>query len=96
MVRVIRAAQAELDLEAILDFLDRRSPRAAERLALAIDQRCQVYAQFPEMGRSREELAPGLRSFTVESYLIFYRPAEEGIEVIRIVHGQRDITALFE
>ncbi len=49
----------------------------------------------PLMGRSREDLLPGLRSFAVGSYIIFYRPVERGIEVARVLHGARDIPALF-
>ena len=47
------------------------------------------------MGRRRDELLPTLRSFPVDDYLIFYRPIVEGIEVVRIVSGYRDLEALF-
>ena len=33
---------------------------------------------------------------TVANYAIFYRPLEDGIEVIRIIHGARDLPKLFE
>jgi toxin ParE1/3/4 len=36
-----------------------------------------------------------LRSFPVGSYVIFYRPIEEGIEVIRVLHSARDIEDIF-
>ena len=48
----------------------------------------------PELGRSREELAPSLRSFPARKYIIFYRPAEDGIEVIRVLSSYRDIDSL--
>ena len=47
------------------------------------------------MGRRRDELLPTLRSFPVDDYLIFYLPIVEGIEVVRIVSGYRDLEALF-
>jgi toxin ParE1/3/4 len=50
----------------------------------------------PGMGRKRDSLALNLRSFPVGNYLIFYRPINQGIEVIRILHGARDILSLFE
>ena len=34
-------------------------------------------------------------SFPVDDYLIFYRPIVEGIEVVWIVSGYRDLEALF-
>ncbi len=47
------------------------------------------------MGRKREELAPLLRSFPVGNYVIFYRPASGGIQIIRVLHGARDVSKLF-
>ena len=48
------------------------------------------------MGRNRPDLAPELRSFPVDNYIIFYRPISEGIQVIRVLHGARDIPPLFD
>ena len=56
---------------------------------------CVLLAGQPLMGRERPELAPNLRSFSVGSYVILYRPISEGIEVGRIIHGARDIDAQF-
>ena len=56
---------------------------------------------MPGMGRLREFDRPDLadiRSWPVggfEDYLIFYRPVPTGIDVLRVVHGARDIAALF-
>ena len=47
------------------------------------------------MGAKRDELMPGLRSFPVGDYLVFYRVADRGIEIIRVVSGYRDLPALF-
>ena len=48
------------------------------------------------MGRSREELVPKLRSFPVGNYVIFYQPISDGVEIVRVLHGSRDIESLFE
>ena len=48
------------------------------------------------MGRLRNEVAPFLRSFPVKNYLIFYRPIDEGIEIVRILHGSQDIETIFQ
>jgi toxin ParE1/3/4 len=47
------------------------------------------------MGLNRDDLEPGLQSFPLEDYLIFYRPIEKGIEIVRVVSGYRDLEALF-
>jgi toxin ParE1/3/4 len=49
----------------------------------------------PLLGRLRPELALNLRSFPVDNHVIFYRPIDAGIEVARVLHGARDIDALF-
>lgn len=46
-------------------------------------------------GKSRDELAPGMRSFPIGRYVVFYMPLEDGIDVIRVLHGARDIEAVF-
>lgn len=60
-----------------------------------ITQKLDNLAQFPSMGRRRDELLTALRSFPIDDYLIFYRPIAEGIEVVRVVSGYRDLEALF-
>ena len=96
MARVVRTEQAQADLEEILDYLDEHSPDAADRFADMFKEKTEAVARMPEMGRAREELAPGLRSLNAGNYLIFYRPADDGIQVIRIAHGSRDLPSLFE
>ncbi len=96
MARVIRSVQAQQDLEVILDYLDSQSTEAADRFATKFDEACDLHAEHPRIGASSEEYAPNLRHFTVWNYAIFYRPIEDGIELIRIIHGARDIPKLFE
>jgi toxin ParE1/3/4 len=55
----------------------------------------EMLAVSPAAGRRREELEAGLRSFPLGSYVVFYRARLETIEVIRVLHGSRDIDALF-
>jgi toxin ParE1/3/4 len=40
-------------------------------------------------------MAPGLRSFPVGNYVVFYRIVPEGIELVRVLHGARDLRRLF-
>jgi toxin ParE1/3/4 len=95
MARVIRSEQAQQDLEGILDYLDAQGTDAADRFAVKFDQACDLYAEHPEIGASVTEYAANLRHFIVWNYAIFYRPMADGIELIRIIHGARDIPKLF-
>jgi toxin ParE1/3/4 len=41
----------------------------------------------------------GLRSWRMrgfESWLVFYRVTEEAVEIVRVLHGARDLEAAFE
>ncbi len=53
-------------------------------------------AQFPQIGRQRDEVYPDLRSLPYKRYLIFYRLLDDAIEVFRVVSGYQDLTRLFE
>lgn len=96
MGTVLRTTQAHWDLVDIATELGRKNPVAADELLDTIEDKCKLLAQFSEMGRRREELAPGLRSFPVGSYIIFYRGRADGIQVIRVLHAARDLPQLFD
>ncbi|MGI0488556.1 type II toxin-antitoxin system RelE/ParE family toxin [Pantanalinema rosaneae CENA516] len=71
------------------------NPQAANRFLQDFNHKCQLLAQFPEMGVKWNALRPPLRSFPVGKHLIFYRPAKGGIEVVRVISGYQDLTAIF-
>jgi toxin ParE1/3/4 len=96
MPQVIRTPQAHLDLVEIGVYIAEDNLEAALRLLDAMQAKFQLLARSPELGRKREELAPGLRSFpAAHNYLVFYKPIDNGIEIIRVLHGSRDIEPLF-
>ncbi|NET62115.1 MAG: type II toxin-antitoxin system RelE/ParE family toxin [Symploca sp. SIO2E6] len=95
MSRYILTAQAKLDLKEVKDYIVRNNPAAARRFIQAFRQQCQLLAKFPNMGRSYSQLAPSLRGFPLEKYIIFYRSIDKGIEVERLLSGYRDLDALF-
>lgn len=47
------------------------------------------------MGRARDELLHGLRSFPFGRYVILYEPIDGGIDVVRVLHSARDVDAQF-
>ena len=94
-LRVLKRPLAESDLDDIWWYIAQDNPEAADRLLDKIEERCRALARFPEMGVSREELMPELRSLPVGNYSIFYLPIEHGIEIVRVLAGMRDIDALF-
>jgi toxin ParE1/3/4 len=88
---------ASRDLERIMDYLaDVSGFDAAEKFLVKLNKKCHNLANFPSLGRQRSELSPGLRSYAIETYLIFYRSIDGGIEIMRVVSGYQDLSALFD
>jgi toxin ParE1/3/4 len=92
LVPVLRfTEQAQRDLENISDYIARDNLTNALRFVDRLEARCRLHSLHPLLGRSRNDLRPGLRSFPFGRYVIFYRPLHDGIEVIRVLHGARDL-----
>jgi len=91
--RLSRTAHADLDDSWLHIATD--SLAAADRFVDELIAKFQILATQPGMGRLREELADSLRSFPVGNYVIFYRPIPDGVEVVRVLSGFRDIPNLF-
>lgn len=47
------------------------------------------------MGRSYADIEPSLRGVPLEGYIILYRVIEDGVEIVRVVSGYRDLESLF-
>jgi len=56
----------------------------------------QKLCSHPNMGRQREELAPRIRSLPYHRYVIFYRVDAKILEIVRVLHGARDVEGSFE
>ena len=95
MARIIRAPAAESDALEIWSYIAEDDPQAADRLLDRIDEMVRTIGTQSQLGKSVEELAPNVRFVPIGSYLIFYRPADDGVEIVRLLHGARDITAEF-
>jgi toxin ParE1/3/4 len=87
--------EAVQDLDNICESVARLNPKASSKLFDEIRQKCKLVADFPNMGKSYEQLAPNLRGFVVKDYLIFYYPRQDGIDVVHVVNGYRDLESLF-
>ncbi len=88
-----KSPQAELDLTTIWNFIANDGIKAADALLERIDEAFDMLAQMPRAGRARNDLALNLRSFPVGSYVVYYVPVSDGIEVIRVMSGWRDVDA---
>jgi toxin ParE1/3/4 len=96
MATVRRSPQAETDLETILAELQQHSSASAERVAAAFHEKGGMLAQFPELGRLRPEIALDLRSTLVQPYVLFYRIVGDEVQILRILHGRRDLRSIMQ
>lgn len=96
MAVILKRPRAILDLFEIWSYIAEDSVTNADRFAARIDKTFRLLARRPEIGRARPELYQDLRSFVVGKYVVFYMPVRKGIDVIRVLHGARDIDAVFE
>jgi toxin ParE1/3/4 len=95
MAQIIKRPQAESDLEEIWWYIAQNNPKNADNFLDLLWEHCVFLAQSPFSGKKRDELLPNLRSFPVRHYVIFYLPLENGIELVRVMHGSRDIDKAF-
>lgn len=93
--RIWRHPKAEEDLLEIWLFIARDSASAADRLLDRIDQKCRALADHPAIGPVRSDLGPDIRVLFVGRYLVLYRVRRQRIEIVRVVHGARDLRDLF-
>jgi toxin ParE1/3/4 len=56
----------------------------------AIDQGLSLLSSQPLVGRSRDEIRSGLRSFRVQHHTIYYRLDTGNVVVLRILHARMD------
>jgi toxin ParE1/3/4 len=95
MARIGRRPLAAVDILDIWDHIAEDSIEQADRWIDRLDEKFELIATQPLMGRARDELAANVRSFPFGRYVIFYEPVEVGIDVVRVLHSARDIDAVF-
>jgi toxin ParE1/3/4 len=93
--RLVISRNAETDLILIWVYYAEKSERAAQRIRQEIVSKYNLLLQFPLAGRNRDELQAGLRSLPVGNHIIFYREIEDGIEIVRVLHGAQDVLGIF-
>lgn len=85
--------QAREDALEIWQYIAADNEAAATALLHRSDRAIRTLAANPLAGRGRPEIGLDIRSFPVGNYILFYIPTTTAIEVVRILHGARDITA---
>jgi len=93
-LRVSRKARSELD--SIWFYIARQSgsTEIASCIIDGITGRFWLFSRYPNVGRPRDDLRPGLRSSVAGDYVIIYRVEKDTVIIDHILHGSRDISGL--
>lgn len=86
---------AEQDLEDIADYIALDSPGRALGFVGELRVQCQRIARNPLIHRRRPELGDDIRSCAYGRYVIFFEMDQDALVILRILHGARDIAAIF-
>ncbi|MDP7016210.1 MAG: type II toxin-antitoxin system RelE/ParE family toxin [Pirellulaceae bacterium] len=89
MPHVERTRRAKTDAVQIWAYIAERNHVAADELIDRIDERLAMLATIPESAEAVPYIAPDVRRSSVGHYVIYFRPIENGIHVLRILHGAR-------
>ena len=88
--------EASQDLDKIFDYFASNNVEAGERFVITFEKKCEKLLRFPNMGRSYQDIEHSLRGIPLDNYIILYRITDNGIEIVRVVSGYRNLEYIFE
>lgn len=89
------SVRAQADLDETWLYVSHDRPGAADRLIDRLLDHCRLLAENPNLGEAWPELARDVRRSIVGAYVVLYRPCPDRVEVLRVIHGARDVAAEF-
>ena len=95
MARYLINVLATQDLNDIADYFSTHNVRAGEKFFQSFNKKCQQLVSFPNSGKNYDDIYPNLKGISVSGYIIFYRIIDDGIEILRVISGRRDLPAIF-
>ena len=90
-MRLLLSSRAKEDLFEIWEFIADHDEIAADRYIDHLRDRASELLHFPELGRTRHEIHPGLRRLLARNHLLFYRFEDQEIQFLRILHSSMDL-----
>jgi toxin ParE1/3/4 len=95
MARVRITVLAQEDLDSIWSFVAKESIASADRVIDRIHGACTTFAAYPDAATPADRFQSGLRCFAVGSFVVFCKPHDDGLLVVRVLHGARNLDDLF-
>jgi toxin ParE1/3/4 len=94
MATIETSPKALHDLQQIWNDIAHDSVEHADRFIDRIQEKCEMLDRQPSIGESRSDLERSVREVPIGNYVIFYRPSQSGVEVVRVLHAARNIRNL--
>ena len=94
MKQIVHSKKAREDLLSIWAYIAEDNTKAADRLLDDINEKCLLLGKNPKLGQARPDIARTMRYFPIKNYLILYQESQKGIEIIRVLHGARDLNEI--
>ncbi len=85
---------AHADLASIIEYIARDKPEAALSWVEKVEAKWLLLAENPAIGELQPHLGDGVRASVVGRYVIFHREANDRVEILRVIPGDRNITRL--
>ena len=96
MRRIEPTRAALADFDAIYDHIAKENPGAAASILRDMDLAIQRLVEQPKLGRSYRSRRQRFRLLVHRNYLIFYHGRPGVIELIRVLHGRRNIPDILD
>ncbi|MEQ1714743.1 MAG: type II toxin-antitoxin system RelE/ParE family toxin [Hyphomicrobium sp.] len=93
--RLLISPAAEADLAEIWAYIADDSSKAATVFVEQIEGKFRPLRDFPGIGSIRDQIASGLRALPYKNYVIYYVFTDADVTIVRVLHGARDVRALF-
>ena len=94
MTKPFYTSAADQDLTDILNYIGADNPTAALAWVDKIEAKCLLIATNPSIGELQPHLGEGVRASVVGRYVIFHREANDRVEILRVIPGDRNVTRL--
>ena len=95
MKRLVFAPAARDDILTIGAYIADDNPARAESFVAELEAAARHVAERPRSFPSRNEISAGLRAAVHGRYLLLFRELEDEVRIVRVVHGARDLGAMF-
>jgi len=102
MLKLTIRPKAQFDIDDIIDYLLSERPANAEDFVSDLQRTFDSLVDNPKIGVKRTYRAPALnqmRMFPLKqfsAYLVFYIADDDTLDIVRVIHGSKDIVNLFE